>query len=376
MVQPERMRRTKSRTNGEGSIFKLQDGRWRAVVTVGVVDGKQRRRSRTERTQADARAALEELRRENGGGVSDISITVRQWLARWVDGLAASGLRPATIDLYRGSAKNYVVPYLGSKRIASVKPLDIQAWLSQLRADEVGTRSQQVAYNTLRTAMAAAVRMQVVATNPVAVCSRPQHIAKKIDPFTEAEAGRILKKARGTDIAIACELGLYLGIREGELFGLRWIDWDAKTLTLSVVQQAVESGEDRFAEPKTRSAKRKIKVSPNVAAALMEQRAHQMRAGLAHCELVFSGPRGEAWMRSNFQQRRWNPMLKSLKIRHRGYHHCRHTAATHMLAAGVPVATVAHILGHANPSITQRIYSHYLPAHGDQAAAAMQSLYG
>lgn len=371
------VRRSKSRTNGEGSIYRLADGRWRAVVTVGIVAGKQVRRSATTRTQADARAALDELRRKHSGIVASTDrMTVGQWLDRWLAEIPATGVRASTIDLYEITAKNHIRPYIGRKRLDALRPLDVQSWLSALRDAKVGTRTQQLAYNVASTAMEMAQRMQLITGNPVSICERPSHKAKRIDPFTEAESTQILKKSAGTDIGIACVLGLYVGLREGEVFGLRWIDWDAATMTLSVVQQATESGPDRFAEPKTKSAVRRILVSPVVAHAIAEQRKSQMATGLASSNLILCGANGEAWHRSNFQQRRWNPLLKALKIRHRGFHHCRHTAATHMLAAGVPVATVAHILGHANPSITQRIYSHYLPAHGAQAASVMQSLYG
>jgi integrase len=69
------------------------------------------------------------------------------------------------------------------------------------------------------------------------------------------------------------------------------------------------------------------------------------------------------------------------KVRRRTPHHLRHASAFHMLAAGADPAYVSAQLGHANPSITLRIYSHRVPGmrrvttavlHANKNAGAMQ----
>jgi integrase len=55
---------------------------------------------------------------------------------------------------------------------------------------------------------------------------------------------------------------------------------------------------------------------------------------------------------------------------HTRFHDLRHFAATQAIAAGIDVRTVAGRLGHADPSITLRVYSHVL-AERDRAAAAL-----
>jgi len=54
---------------------------------------------------------------------------------------------------------------------------------------------------------------------------------------------------------------------------------------------------------------------------------------------------------------------------------CWHTAATQMLQRGVHPRVVADILGHSDPAITMRVYSHVAPAMHDQAARAMETLF-
>ena len=57
-------------------------------------------------------------------------------------------------------------------------------------------------------------------------------------------------------------------------------------------------------------------------------------------------------------------------------HDLRHTAATWMLAAGIDVASVARILGHATPTTTLAIYAHALPAAESQAVASIDERLG
>jgi integrase len=52
-------------------------------------------------------------------------------------------------------------------------------------------------------------------------------------------------------------------------------------------------------------------------------------------------------------------------------HDCRHTAASLMLAAGVPIKVVSEMLGHASPTITLAIYAHVLPGMAEEAGAAL-----
>lgn len=58
------------------------------------------------------------------------------------------------------------------------------------------------------------------------------------------------------------------------------------------------------------------------------------------------------------------------------FHNLRHGAATLLMAEGVPVKVVSEMLGHADITTTLRIYSHVLPSMQEQAAGAMDRLFG
>jgi integrase len=56
------------------------------------------------------------------------------------------------------------------------------------------------------------------------------------------------------------------------------------------------------------------------------------------------------------------------------FHDLRHTAASLMLLAGVPVAEVSRMLGHSSPHIMYKIYAHSIPSAQHQAVAAMERI--
>lgn len=101
-----------------------------------------------------------------------------------------------------------------------------------------------------------------------------------------------------------------------------------------------------------------------------------MREGNAANPLVFCNLRGMPIRRSNFAFKHWKPLLKKLGLKQHGFHIARHTAASLMLGGGVPVHVVSKILGHANPSITLKIYAHLMDHQSEAAAKIIDAMIG
>ena len=67
-------------------------------------------------------------------------------------------------------------------------------------------------------------------------------------------------------------------------------------------------------------------------------------------------------------------LCKRLEIEGVRFHDLRHFAGTRMLAAGVPVTTVAGRLGNANAAMTLNVYAHFLQVSDDEAAQMLDEL--
>lgn len=108
-------------------------------------------------------------------------------------------------------------------------------------------------------------------------------------------------------------------------------------------------------------------MSPELAGELRRLRTERKKEafseGKSHDaeEWVFSTEDGTPIYYTNFLRRVWHKVQDIAKIRRRTPHNVRHSWASHMLSAGADLAYVSAQLGHANPSITLRIYSHWVP---------------
>lgn len=359
------------RANGEGSIYRLANGKWRVQVEVPVAPGRPRRRLiRHRNTKTEAVAALQELRDEAAADKPDQK-TVGQIVAAWMDD-GRQDWAPATID-QRERAIAHLSP-LAAGLARDLRPHDVAEFFKGL---ECGARIRQVAYDVLKMACDFGAVMEYLPRNPCTGVRRPKVAKKKIRPFEPKEAERILKETEGTRWHAFILLSLTCGPRQAELFGLEWSSVDLKGKRVSISTQATDvSGKIHVRNPKTVAGVRSFDLPKVAAQALLDHKAILLRSGLAGGSLVFPAPEGGYMDRGRFRTRVWKPLLKRLGLEHRGPHHMRHTYATLALGAGVAPHVVAAVLGHKKPSTTLDLYAHAIPSQVSEAAETLQRLFG
>lgn len=366
--------------NGEGSIFKLPNGKWKAVVNLGwTPNGKRRRRSRTTKSRADAAAALRDLQNKVDDGDSFVAsrLTVGQFLTQWLADVVKPDRSENTFESYRRSIEKHIAPRIGTVLLSKLSPLHVQGMIADMARDGTGSRTKQLAYTTLRVAMGQAQALGQIRENPCTPIPKPTNERKDIKPLTLEESKQLLEETDGTGLHAFYLLALSAGVRQSEMFGLRWEFVDLAAGKIRIEQQAVDiSGKVVVRRPKTKASIRTIDVTPAVVDALILHRANLLKRGLAGNPLVFPAAEGGYMRRGTFRTRAWKPLLKRLGIKHRGFHHLRHTYATLALGAGVPVHVVSSVLGHAKPATTLNIYSHVLEQQQSAAKLAMAKLFG
>lgn len=91
-------------------------------------------------------------------------------------------------------------------------------------------------------------------------------------------------------------------------------------------------------------------------------------------DLIFASEAGTLIDPSNLLASSWYPLLVRASLPRRTFHTLRHSAATLMIGAGTHIRAVAERLGHADPAVTLRVYSHVTPSMQNEAAAAMDRI--
>lgn len=181
-----------------------------------------------------------------------------------------------------------------------------------------------------------------------------------------------LRSMRPHRLYAALHLSAHTGMRRGEVLGLRWGDVDLEAGSLSVRQALVSVAyRAQFSDVKTGSGRRSVDLdagSVDVLRRWRRERAEE-RGGVepVAADLVFTKPDGASVHPDSFSQT-FDRTVAKLDLPAISLHDLRHTHATLLLKAGVPVKVVSERLGHANAAFTVGVYQHVLP--GMQAEAA------
>jgi integrase len=135
-----------------------------------------------------------------------------------------------------------------------------------------------------------------------------------------------------------------------------------------------------FTLPKTAKSHRTLRLPAPALHALLrhraQQRQEQSRLGPAwdELDLVFANEVGRPIETQNLLRRSFYPLLEHAGLPRIRFHDLRHTAATTLLAKGLPVNAVSELLGHSNAAITVGVYGHTTADMRDLVVAAMEGL--
>lgn len=375
-------RRAKGRSNGEGSIYEYPEnsGIWYAQVRVEGGAPKRRRA----KSQREAREKLKQLLAEMEQGL-DLTIpqpTVEQWCTTWLDTFAVN-LKPRIKEDYAAVVRRYIKDTrLGRRKLNQLTPADVQTWVNDL-SKKLSAQTVRNAHARLHKALAVAVRQRYITRNVADEIELPSVRTPPIRPLDFAQAHALLKVLKGHRWEAIYWLAINLGMRQGEILGLTWeaVDLDAHTLRVFQQLQRVTGAEGSrefiLQTTKTKAGERLLQLDDDLVALLRahkqtqdEERALQGERWKNQLNLVFVTDTGAPIHVSDLVKQFKNA-LKKAKLPTIRFHDLRHTAATLMLADGVPLVTVSKILGHSSPAITAMIYAHALD---DAKASAITSL--
>ena len=381
---PITARAPRSRGNGEGSVFQDNRGRWRARIKV---DGKQINRFAP--TKTEAKRILRELVTDSDKGTphGDGSLTLAAVIDRWaVTVLPGLGLAPPTVTVNRW-ALGVLTTDLGSKRLTVLTPEAVELAFGR-RADAGMSRESLIKLRSvLSKVLAWAERRQYVTRNVAKLVDLPA-AAKRTEAgraLDVEQARALLKAVDDHRLAALWIVMLMLGLRPGEATGLQWIDIDVDQALIHVRRSLkLHDGAAVVTdELKTSRARRSLDAPPEVISALRAHRVKQAEERLKAGALwstewpgqVFTTTIGTLIRPENVRKDlakltaaaglgRWHP------------NELRHSCASILSAAGVPLEHIADVLGHDGTRMTSLVYRHAVsPSVGGALAmsAALQA---
>jgi integrase len=236
----------RKRGNAEGSIYKMQDGRWRAAMTIAKdAAGKPLRKVFTAGTRHEVQDQLNDALKDLKLGllVAPRKQSLGQFLIWWLSQVVKPSARPKTMKFYEFVSRIHLIPGLGAIPLQRLGPQQVQAFLnermttpSERTSETLSARSVRHIPRTLCTALNAAVKYGNVARN-VALSVDPPRATRPNTQFFSVEVARTFLAAAKDDRLYALfATVLALGLRLGEALGISWFDVDLDTGRFNIHQ--------------------------------------------------------------------------------------------------------------------------------------------
>jgi integrase len=377
---------TRKRGNNEGSIYEhVRDVRkvgYRGAYTVHTAGGPKRRyvsgKAREEVRQKLAKVIAD----RDGGLVFDVgSLTVGEYLDRWLPDCVKGTVRETTFERYEYAIRPHIKPVLGRVKLKSLTPAHVRAFYREKLDAGLAPATVHKMHVVLHKALDQAVADGLIPRNATDAVKSPRIDSEEINPLTADEANRFIEAACGERLEALYVLAIHTGLRQGELLGLKWEDLDLTGGTLRVQRTLTYAGgKHSLSEPKTKKSRRTVRLTSGAVAALRDHLERQLgemeRLGSLYQSggLVFSAETGGIINPSNLRNRSFARLLKRAGLSGRGarFHDLRHTCATLLLSKNVNPKIVSEMLGHANIAITLDTYSHVLPDMQESAVRALE----
>jgi len=384
MADKEAGGKKRNRSAGTGSVYYVERrNRWAAALDLGWDEtGRRRRKATYHKTKRKAEEALAEMLTDlrRGEVVDTTTMTVREYMAEWLEHVRPPVVAERTWLYYEQINRVHITPELGRIKLAQLSPVHIQRlYKSRL---EMGRSPRTVRHinEVLRNALGQAVRWQLIPQNPAERVKPPQvvKLSMKRQFLTFEEAQAWLRSIQGHPLETLFLAAIFTGMRKSELLGLPWANVDLERGEVTVAQTVWirKGGQIEFHWPKDKEA-RTIPLPPAVVAKLRAHRAQQAwkrrMAGDAWTDygLVWTRDDGKP-LRQEYAYRQLQRSLDAAGLKRIRFHDLRHSAATLLLALGVPLKDVSEWLGHAGIEITADLYGHVLPDAHRQAALKLE----
>jgi integrase len=277
------------------------------------------------------------------------------------------------------SQKSYMklIPYIGEENF---KPINANQKLAQ--------NTVHHHHHTLTAILQKAVKWGYMDENPCTKVEAPKLERKEAAYLDDTQIKKLMEllEAEPEQHRTMIHLLINSGMRRGEACGLKWEDVNFEDCIISVRRESLYlAGKGVYEEDgKTKSAKREFMLSQEVIDMLRKHKTSQLEIRFALGDMwiesgyVFTQQNGKpiypgtitAWFGEFIKRHNLGEDWKGIHI-----HSLRHSNASLLISKNIPLTTIAHRLGHANPAVTTAIYSHHLKSVDTLAANALADVF-
>jgi integrase len=346
-----------------GSLKQRSPGVWSLIYDVPPPPGQERKQKKETfyGNKRDASKRLNELvgSVQNGTYLKERSMTVGEYFDKWLAEAARPAIAITSYERYERVVRLHIKPSLGNIKLGSLETLHIQSLYSKLTSTGYAPLTIRAINIVISAALRQALEWGLIDKDPSewAKVPKKQRVAK--DVLVEEQLRALMDASIGTKYAPAIWLAVTMGMRAGEICGLRWEDVDLDGGVLCVKRSAAATQEGLiFKCPKTRGSVRSLTM-PSI---LVDFLKTMDRRG----DTVVSDDKGHP-VRPATLYHAVVAMAKRMGFK-ASPHDIRHAHASLLSRVGVSPKEAADRMGHEHAAMTMNVYTHLIPGQGRGAA--------
>jgi integrase len=172
---------------------------------------------------------------EQGLPLASDRTTLSQFLQQWLKDSVRPNVRPRTYESYAMIVDRHLEPWMGQSTLAKLGPANVQSYINAKLASGRSPRTVQYHHAVLRRALGQAERWGLVPRNVAKLVDSPKVKRPEIKPLSPVQCRSLLNAAKGERLEALYIVALGIGLRKGELLGLRWeaVNLDSRTLRVN-----------------------------------------------------------------------------------------------------------------------------------------------
>lgn len=368
-----------------GSVMKRGENSYRLQVYMGSdQNGREIRFTKTvhvsNKKEAEKELAKFYLECEGKRGVKMFNCTLGTFIDVWWKEYVAVYTKRSTWRGYSTALNAHICPFLGKEKLRSITTMQIQKWINSLVAENLSPKTIRNYFSVLNNIFVHAIKWEYIDKNPCEKVSLPHRKKVEANYYTDSEVKALieaLNKLSDDELVykVAIYLGVFAGLRKGEILGINEEDVCAKENEIRIVRARMIGPEVGPYEdtPKTESSKRIVSVPPELMDMIkrLMQLQHLQKELLGskwkNSKALLKGREGGPLYPQNLQ--RWfSRFLKKNGLRHIGLHGLRHTHTSLLISMTDDISQISRRLGHSEISTTLNIYTHLFEDHDKQLA--------
>ncbi len=352
------------KANGEGSIyFDNSRNKYKAMLTD--VNGKRISKRFTTKAEAIEWIATTQADIFRKNYIPENNILLGEWIVEYINVYKKSNIRISTFRRYLNTAAQ--IKEIANIPLQDLTPTIIQRFYNTL--PPISSSSKLKIHKLLKAAIKKAVQLGIMKDIMTAVEPMCKVESAEIKIYTKDELHKILLFLKTSvyykRYYLFVKLAITTGARLGELLALQ--PQNVYKNYIKIINSAYSNyGKMTLNAPKTNSGHRTITISPQLAEELL-------KIGLGY-KFIFHTSSGNMWDTHNVE-RAWRNILDQAHVDRKHFHALRHTHATQLLAAGVPILEVSKRLGHSKTSHTLDLYGHSIPGYDKKIPEIVQKIF-